>query len=273
MKNLLAFFLKYKFFFIFISLEVIAFSMIINHTHYHRYVLLNSANRLTGTMYSWNMSVREYFSLKQDNIVLSEENARLREKLAQSLYFNDSTSIHVGDALTKQQFTYVPARVVKNSTSKRNNYMMIDRGRKHGIEPYQAVITSNGVVGVILNVSEHYAWVMSVLNSHSRINGRLKRTGYQGSLWWDGRDYSTGTFSDVPSHAEILTGDTVVTSGFSLMFPAGIMIGTVKDYYVIRGEHFNTVKLKFSVDYNRLSHVYVVRNLMREEQESIIEEL
>jgi rod shape-determining protein MreC len=271
MRNLLAILLKYKFFFFFLALEIIAFTLIINQTFYQRYVLINSANSLTGTLHTWNMSVSDYFSLKQTNQVLIKENIRLRERLKQSLYISDTTMVEPKDSLTQQQYTYIPARVISNSINNRNNYLMIDKGRKHGIDREMAVITSNGVVGIVINVSEHFAWVMSVLNQNTKINGRLKHTNYQGSLSWDGKDYRTGIFNDMPSHVHIQNGDTVVTSGFSLMFPREIMIGTVEEHFVGRGEHFYILKLNFSVDYNRLSHVYVVKNLMREEQLSIME--
>lgn len=273
MQNLFAFILKYKFFFFFLLLEIIAFSMIINHTFYQRYVLISSTNRLTGTLYTWNMGISEYFSLKKTNELLAEENVRLREMLEQFTHHHDTLETIVADSLYQQKFSYVPAKVISNSTNKRNNYLMIDKGRKHGIEKDMAVISSEGVVGIVINISENFAWIMSVLNKNTRINGLLKNTNYQGSLSWDGTDYRTGTLSDVPSHVEINPGDTIVTSGFSLMFPRDIMIGTVEEYFISPGDHFYTVKLQFSVDFNSLSHVYVVKNLMREEQLSIIEEL
>lgn len=273
MQTLFAFILKYKFFFFFLTLEIIAFSMIINHSFYQRYILINSSNRLTGTLYTWNMGVSEYFSLKQTNRSLADENARLRGLLEYSRYHNDAIEVEVRDSLAQQQFTYIPAKVISNSTNKRNNYLMIDKGRRHGIDKDMAVIAPDGVVGIVINVSENYAWLMSALNKNNKINGRFKNTNYQGSLSWDGSDYRIGTFSDVPSHVHIEAGDTIVTSGFSLMFPRDIMIGTVEEYFISPGDHFYTVKLHFSVDFNSLSHVYVVKNLMREEQLSIIEQL
>lgn len=272
MQNLLAFLLKYRFFFIFLVLEVIAFIMIINHTFYQRYVLISSAGRLTGTVYSWNRNLAEYFSLKKANRILAEENARLHETIQSLHTISDTLITEPKWPETSQQFTYVSARVISNSTNKRNNYLMIDKGRRQGIGRDMAVISPEGVVGIVINVSDNFAWVMSVLNKNTKINGRLKKNNYQGSLSWEGGDYRTGLFRDVPSHAQIETGDTVVTSGYSLMFPRDIMIGTVKEHFIGKGDHFYTVKLDFSVDYNRLSYVYVVRNLMRDEQLSIISE-
>jgi len=270
MQNLLAFLLKYRFFFIFLILEIIAFIMIINHTMYQRYVLINSAGRLTGTIYAWNKSVAEYFSLKKTNRMLAEENSRLHETIQLLLNQHNMLIPEPKWPETSQQFTYVSARVIDNSTNKRNNYLMIDKGRLHGIKRDMAVISPEGVVGIVVNVSDNFAWVMSVLNMNTRISGRLKKTNYHGSMSWEGGDYRTGIFSDVPSHAQIETGDTIVTSGYSLIFPRDIMIGTVKEHFIGKGDHFYTVKFYFSVDYNRLSYVYVVRNLMRLEQLSIM---
>jgi rod shape-determining protein MreC len=273
MQNLFAFIFKFRFFLIFFALQIISFSMIVNHTFYQRYILLRSANLISGKLYSWNMSVSEYFSLRQDNQMLVSENARLREMLKESHFINGTARYEVNDTIAQQQFTYVPARVISNSINNRNNYLMLNKGRRHGVDREMAVIAPDGVVGIVVNVSENYAWVMSVLNKNARINARLTRNNYQGSLTWDGHDYRIGMLSDVPSHAHIERGDTVVTSGYSLMFPGNVMIGTVENFFIARGDHFFTLKLKFSVDYNRLSHVYVVKNLMREEQMSIIEEI
>ncbi|HHN48526.1 MAG TPA: rod shape-determining protein MreC, partial [Bacteroidales bacterium] len=226
-----------------------------------------------GKLYTWNMGVSEYFFLRQANHMLVNENARLREMLKEPHFVSDTAKFVINDSVAPQQFTYIPARVISNSINKRNNYLMLDKGRKHGVDREMAVISPDGVVGIVVNVSENYAWVMSVLNKNSRINARLTRNNYQGSLTWDGHDYRIGMLSDVPSHAHIEKGDTVVTSGYSLMFPGNIMIGTVEDFFIERGDHFYTLKLNFSVDYNRLSHVYVVNNLMRDEQMSIIEEI
>lgn len=254
----------------FLTLEVIAFTIIVNHSLYQRYVLINSANKLTGVVYTWQTAFSEYLYLRKTNQSLAEENTRLHELLDSYLNQENEVPYPAKDTASGRQYRYIPARVISNSTNKRNNYLMIDRGRRDGIDRDMAVISPDGVVGIVINVSENFAWVMSVLNSKTKINGRLKDSNYQGSLSWNGTDYRTGTFSDVPSHVPLQKGDTVVTSGYSLMFPGNVMIGTIKDYHIAGGDHFYTVKLSFSVDYNRLSHVYVVKNLSRNEQLSII---
>lgn len=270
MQTLLALLVKHKFFLLFVVLELIAFTMIINNTYYQRYILVNNANKVTGTVYQWKAGVSEYFFLKKVNTSLALENARLHEKIERYQSGSEETHIYPQDTLTENKFEFIPAKVISNSTNKRNNYLMINKGWQHGIKPDMAVISSDGVVGIVINTSDNYSWVMSVLNSNTKINGRFLNTNFQGSLSWDGKDYRIGTFSDVPSHVVITAGDTIVTSGYSFIFPPDIMIGTVRDYYIGKGDHFYTAKLLFSVDYNNISHVYVVRNNERDELLSII---
>jgi len=132
-----------------------------------------------------------------------------------------------------------------------------------------AVVTSNGIVGTVVNVSENYSWVMSMLNKHTRISGRITKNSQMGTIIWNGVDHMYGTLTDIPAHVKISKGDTIVSSGYSYIFPAGLMIGTITDYRVEQGDHFYTIPFKFSVDFNALQYVYVVRNLMKDEQESL----
>jgi rod shape-determining protein MreC len=146
---------------------------------------------------------------------------------------------------------------------------MLDKGSRSGIQKDMAVITPTGIAGTVVNVSENFSWVMSMLNKHTRISGKILKNGQMGTVVWNGVDHLYGTLTDIPAHVKIARGDTIVSSGFSYIFPAGLMIGTITDYRVEQGEHFYTIPFKFSVDFNSLQYVYVVKNLMKEEQESL----
>jgi rod shape-determining protein MreC len=146
---------------------------------------------------------------------------------------------------------------------------MLNKGRRHGIDKDMAVITSNGVVGTVVNASEDFAWVMSVLNKQTKISGRIVKNNQMGTVVWNGLDATYGTLTDIPAHVKIAKGDTIVTSGFSYIFPAGILLGTIEDFRVEQGEHFYVIPFKFSVDFNSLDYVYVVKNLLKEEQEKL----
>ncbi len=266
MRNLFEFIWRNRYYLLFVILETIAFSIIINSSIYQQWAVQDITGSVVGSINKTTANIGEFFTLKKDNVSLALENAKLRQQLDAYSALADTLGVKPRISNKDPQYQYTYAKVIKNSVTLRNNYLMLDRGRLSGIEKDMAVIAPNGVVGIVLNVSNNYSWVMSVLNQNTKINGKLLKNNFQGSLTWDGITYHTGTLRDIPAHIELLPGDTIVTSGFSLMFPEGIMIGTVKDSYIDKGDHFHTVKVDFSVDYNNLRHVYVVKNLRRKEQ-------
>lgn len=265
MRNLIAFVFRYHYFLLFLLLEVFAFVLMANSTYYQQASILNTSNRITGTVYAAFDNVTDYFSLRTTNYILSEENARLRRATSLSFLKADTNSFFVNDTINKMRYTYIAAKVINNSVNKRNNYIMLNKGRKLGIEKDMAVITSNGIVGIVVSVSDNFSWVMSVLNKHTKISGRIKKNNQMGTIIWEGKDFSIGTLVDIPAHVKISKGDTIVTSGFSYIFPAGIFVGTIKDFRVEQGDHFYVIPFNFGVDYNSLDYVYVVIDLSKKE--------
>lgn len=235
--------------------------------HYQHTVFFNTANNFTGSILESYHNITEYFTLRKANLQLANENARLREKLDESFRITDTVTYVKKDSM----FSYISARVIQNSVNKQNNYLLIDKGSDHGIHEDMGVISTDGVVGTVTEVSEHFARVISVLHSQYKLNVKVKKNDQLGSIEWDGVDYRQGILSDIPTHVNLNKGDTIVTSGNSLVFPEGLMIGTVEEYLQGKNEIFNYAKVKFSVDYNQLHHVYVIVNLMKEEQTELIE--
>jgi rod shape-determining protein MreC len=269
MRNILLFILRYHFLLLFLLLEFIAISFLVRSTYYQNSVALQAGSRITGRFYTQVSSATDYLKLRITNEQLARENAMLRQARGTSFLKNDTNSFWVSDTIYKQQYRYTVAKVVHNTVGKRNNYIMLDKGRRNGIEKDMAVITSNGIVGTVVSVSDNFSWVMSVLNKYTRISGLIRKNGQMGTVVWNGIDHSYGTLTDIPAHVKIAKGDTIISSGYSFIFPAGIMIGTIADFRVEQGEHFYTIPFKFSVDFNSLQYVYVVKNLMREEQENL----
>lgn len=269
MRNLLAFIIRYHVFLLFLLLESIALILLVNSTYYQRSMLQSTGNSVSGRFYSSVSNVSEYLKLRRTNELLATENALLRQMKGISFLKTDSSTFWVQDTLYKQQYTYMVARVIYNTVGKRNNYIMLNKGRRHGIDKDMAVITSNGVVGTVVNVSDNFAWVMSILNRQTKLSGRIKKNNQMGTVVWNGMDHSYGTLTDIPAHVKIAKGDTIVTSGFSYIFPANLMLGTIQDFRVEQGEHFYIIPFKFSVDFNSLDYVYVVRNLLKDEQEKL----
>lgn len=266
MRHIFAFIWRYNFFFLFLLLEVFSLLLLANRSYYHRSVLSNASDGVTGKVFTVWSGVTHYFSLKQENERLATENTRLRNILTESQTSTDTTSHVIVDTTFNQQYTYMVARVISNSTTRRNNYIMLNKGYDKGIKTDMAVISPDGVVGTVISVSKNYSWVMSLLNKHSKVSARINRINQMGTVIWEGANPSTGTLQDVPAHIKILPGDTISSSGYSHVFPEGIMIGTVEEISIEEGSHFYTINFRFSADFNSLRNVYVVNNLFREEQ-------
>jgi rod shape-determining protein MreC len=269
MRNILVFIIRYHFLLLFVLLEFFSITLLVNSTYYQSSVILKAGSRVTGRFYTSISNATDYFKLATTNEHLANENALLRQMKGVSFLRNDTASFWVHDTLYRQQYKYIVAKVVLNTVGKRNNYIMLDKGSGSGIKKDMAVITSNGIVGTVVNVSENFSWVMSMLNKQTRISGRILKNNQMGTIMWNGINHLYGTLTDIPAHVKIAKGDTIVSSGFSYIFPAGIMIGTITDFRVEQGDHFYTIPFKFSVDFNALQYVYVVNNLMKDEQESL----
>jgi rod shape-determining protein MreC len=265
MKNLFTFLWRYQFFFLFVLLEVFSVLFLVKNSYYQGSVILNSTNGVTGNILNVYTNITDYFALRKANKILAEENAAFLNKLPGSFIKTDTASFFYHDTLYRQQYNYASAKVISNSTNRRNNFLKLNKGRVHGIGSEMAVITPGGIVGQVIEVSDHFSSVMSVLNMHSRISVKLKSTEQIGTLLWNGENYRIGTMTDIPSHTRLALGDTVVTSGFSYIFPEGVVIGTIEDFRIHPGDNFYTADIKYAVDYNRVYHVYVVQNLQQDE--------
>ena len=269
MKNLFAFLLKYHFFFLFVLLELFSFFLVVRNSYYQSSVIVSSTNRITGGILNTYSGITDYFSLRKANRILAEENADFYNRLPGAFIATDTNTFFLNDTLYRRQYRYYAAKVISNTTSRRNNYLMINKGKVHGIEREMGVATSGGIVGQVVEVSDYFSRVMSVLNMHSKISVRVKSSGQIGTLIWNGRDYRIGTLIDIPTHSKLNIGDTVVTSGFSHIFPEGIRVGTVQDFRINPGDNFFTADISYFVDYNRIYHVFVIQNLFRKEMNEL----
>lgn len=259
-------------FFVFLFLELVCFSLIVQNNNYHRGSFLNSSNQLVGNVYEFNNNITEYFRLKSINDDLAVENAVLRSLLKDSKFSSSNRVYEKVDTVIRQRYTYVPAKVVNSTTDRRNNYLTINKGILQGVEPEMAVISSNGIVGIVKDVSKSYASVISVLHKNSSISAKLAESGYIGSLVWDGKDPQTAQLKDIPNHVHLEEGMLIQTSGYSAMFPSGIDIGTVKSSEIKDGDNFHSIEVALNTDMNSISMVYVVNNLMRTEQVKLEEQ-
>lgn len=264
MRNLFLFIWKHHIFVLFLMLEALALFFIVKNNRFQNTGFINSANVVAGNVLGVYSEIREYFYLRKTNQILVEENALLRSQLEQS--FIENKIPYKADTNYKQKYIFRTARVLNNSVNKRNNFLTLDKGSLHGIEPEMGVISPDGVVGVVKDVSENFASVMSVLNKNTVVSCKVKKNGYLGTLVWEGGSPAYGTLNDVPRHAALQPGDTIITSGASAIYPEGILVGFVETASLEDGDNFYTIRLRLSADYAKLTHVYVVKNLMSQEQ-------
>ena len=265
MRNLWLFISKYNAFFLLVIFFTISLILLINNNSYQRASVWNSSNQVVGTAYERVNEFSSYLVLGKTNDSLAAENARLRN-LLKSSYYNDSVKqITVKDSVLKQQYTYTVARVINNSVHQKNNYLTINRGSKHGIKKGMGVIASSGVVGIILNVSENFSTVRSLLHTETKISASVD--GNIGSLVWGEGNYDSrfALLKDIQSHLTIKKGARVTTSEFSL-FPPGTNIGSVSESDTRDGNSALNIKVKLDTDFAKLQYVYVIINLLSEEQ-------
>lgn len=261
---------KYDYVVVFFFLLALCVVLMSRTSYYQSSKLISWTNSIAGGWYEGVHSISGYFGLKSENDRLAAENAYLRARLASSYISYTDSTFTVRDTVYKQRFTYTEARVIKNSWSQQNNYVMINKGRSHGIAPDMAVISPDGIVGVVMSVSDNFATIMPVLHSDSRNSVKVKRTGISGSLVWDGADYRYAQVIDVPTTHKFIQGDTIITSGLANDFPEGILVGYVMEAENLSGSGFYKVKILLATDFNKLDHVYIINNHFRDEQERLM---
>ncbi len=267
MQQILNFVIRNKTFLMFLLLFGISFSFIIQSHSYHKSKFINSANFLSGGLYETTNSIKSFFNLRTENEILTEENNRLRLLLLNGNF--DTLNKTSKDSTTLSRFNSTTASVYKNSYSATNNYLTINKGKKDSIKQDFGVITSKGIVGIIDNTSNNYATVLSILNTKSSINAKLKSTDHIGSLTWNTKSPKFVQLIHVSKFAPVKVGDTITTGGQSSIFPKGILIGSVSSFTTdISGDTYN-IEVKLFNDMTNIGHVYIIENLDKEEIDSL----
>jgi rod shape-determining protein MreC len=272
MRNLILFLTRHSYFILFILLETLSLFLLLQNNHFQRSHFLNSSNAVSGSIYEGYSGITGYFGLKETNRKLADENSWLRTQLRQSYTFRGNLQTTIKDSLYKQQYTYLCAKVVNNSTNRRANYLTLNAGAKQGVKKEMAVICGEGIVGIVRDVSDNFCSVMSVLHENTRIPVNIKKFGENSILTWAGEDEWHAKIERIPSHLQLAKGDTVVTSSYSSIFPEGILVGIIDDFQKIAGNTFYNVRVKLAPDFNRLSYVSIVNNLMKDEQTQLEKE-
>ena len=271
MRNLLNFLIKYNYWFLFLLLEVTSFVFLFRFNRYQQSLFFTSANAAVGAVYETTGSVKSYFHLRSINSDLLDRNLLLEQQLValQNRLLQqgvDSATMRSIERATPGTFRLHEAKVIKNSLSFEDTYLTLDKGSADGIRPEMGVVDARGVVGIVFKTSPHYALVISLLNSKSSISCKIAGSDYFGYLKWQGGDVQYAYLKDLPRHAQFNLGDTVVTSGYSTVFPEGIMVGTVDDMQDSHDGLSYLLKVKLATDFGKVNAVRVVERSGQLEQ-------
>lgn len=252
-----------------VVVEVFCFFLIAAYNPTQGQIFEASWARYSGSMLNVKRSVLDYVNLKDENIRLRLENARLQTQLANSRIIEVPTldtvrRVVLADTLENKlirpEYLMISGRVISNTIAVGNNWMIINRGKKDGVQPNSGVVTRSGLAGVVRHVSEHFSVAMSVLHRQTKVSAALKGYNYFGSLVWVGNDPDYMNLTDIPYHLPVKQGDTVVVSNYTLLFPEGHMAGIVDKAYREPGSNFLNIRVKLSQSPADISSVYIVTN-------------
>ncbi len=276
MRNLISFLIKHSAWILAIFYVAVSVVLLVRFNTYQQSVFFSSANQVSGVIYSLSGNITGYFGLREINRDLQERNgflemevARLKRELEAG--DNKALSEYAAKDTALLKYKFQVAQVINNSVTKPANYITIDKGSDDGIKTEMGVIDRNGVVGKVDVVGKNFSRVISVLNPKWRLSCKVKYSDYFGSLVWDGKDARYAVLEELPRHVDFSIGDTIITSGFSSVFPEGIFVGVVKEYSKQKNDNFYALKIELSTDFYRLNDVLVIDCVEREERKEIEE--
>ena len=255
MQRIIYFLIRNKNFILFLTLLSISISLNFSYNEYNKSKFINSSNFIFSSLYDTKFTISKYLDLELQNQLLLEENKNLKKIL-----FNSETPTKSFDSINSIGFEVMTASVIKNSYSKTNNFITINKGSKHGIGIDNGVISSNGVVGIIDKTTTNYSRLISILNTNFLLNAKFKNSNYFGVLSWNGKNINKVQLKDVPKQAKIKIGDTIVTGGNSLIFPKGILIGYIQSFKLDNSENYLELEVNLSTDMTNIENLYIINN-------------
>jgi len=269
MRNLIAFFRRFRVFLVFVLLQVFSLSVYFTFLNFPRSQYLTSASKVSGLILTVQNDITKHFNLSLNNDKLQKENIRLRNRLPQSFQRMQNGWAKINDTLFHQQYEYIPASVINSTSTKRNNYFTLNIGAKQGVVRGMGVFSDKGIVGIVHTSSTHFAVVKTVLTENINIDVMIEPIGLFGLMKWDGRDPRRGSITGISNDLKIKRWSKVVTRGGSGIFPRGLNVGKVEKLNPVEGKPLWDVVIRFSEDYRTIQRVYVIKNLFQEEQNKL----
>lgn len=278
MRNIILFIRRFFNLILFVALEIICFILIARSKTLQGDDIVSSANTVVGIVYRKKSDMLYYFSLGRINDSLTNENIRLRklvdryktvdtlkDSLVSRSFTSNDTSIHV---VKYANYIYRTARVINNSVDGINNYITINRGSSDGIRKDMAVISGTGLVGRVVNVSPHFANILSILSSKQQVSAKLKDGTFKSTVW-DNEKPEYFIMKDMPPEVKIHRGDSVFTTSFGNTFPSDVLIGTISKVQINKKNGKQQLYLIPATNFRKLDFVYVLENTLREEQKQV----
>ena len=279
MNSIIQFLYKHLHWIVFVALEVICFVLLFSYNSFQGSVYLSTANSATARLVSGKDQITSYFGLAEKNRALVEQNAQLQQRILELEAFSTMhrlDSLALSEAIQRVHRTgyrITPAQIIDKSINKTDNYLTIDKGSADGIAPDMGVMGVSGIIGVVYKCSEHYSLVLPLLNSKSSVSCKVLGSAYIGYLRWEGGDARYAMLYDLPRYSEVEIGDTIVTSGSSSFFPAGLTVGTVEETYPSADGLYVTLKVMLSTQFARLEHAFVMGKMDADELVALQESL
>jgi rod shape-determining protein MreC len=276
MRNIFLFIARFSNLFFFLLLQAGALTMLFRYNKFHEAAYMNVANEATGKVFLRYNGIQTYFSLKKENEKLREQNARLLNMLKVDFSAPDSSlqlitdTIRVDSIEQYRKFLFLPAKVIGNSVDAQNNYLTLHRGYNQGVDVNMAVVGPEGVIGKVINVSPNMSVVMSLLHRKNSVVALLKKGSGFGEVIWDGKDPRFVTLTKIPRTIKISKGDTVVTSPYSDIFPAGQVVGYVEEVAEEKATSAYYLKVRTATNFYSIQHAFVVKNLQKSEMDSLL---
>ena len=291
MRNIFLLLHRFKDLFVYLFACLISVILMVNFNHVHRSSWLHSSNAVTGNINQTTSSISNYFGLRKTNNALADANASLLEKIKylelENQRLNHSQTVlqepKTSDSLSTQDsmsvkklnpnyvfkndsiHQFIPALVTKITTNSNTNFISLDKGLKDGIRIDDGVVTENGIVGRVVSVEQHFCLVKSILHTNNEISIVLKTQKELGTLFWKGNEINTVEIKDISRHTTINKGDSVLTSGYGLVYPPNHYIGKISEVNLTESSAFYELRSELSVNFNQLRHVYIYKNALIKE--------
>lgn len=269
MQQIINFIFRNKNLLLYLFLLLISLGFTIQSHSYHQSKIFNSANWVSGGIYKTSNNITGYFNLETENEKLVQENIRLRKLLFNQEYNRETQIDTVVLDTSKLAYSIVSAKIIKNSYSNLDNYIILNKGAIAGIKQDMGVITPNGILGIVENTSNKFSRIQSILNRRSNLNAKLKNSDNFGTLVWDGKDYNTAQLIDIPRRVPIKVGDTILTGAASSIFPENILIGSIKKFDLDPSKSSYKIDITLFNDMTNIKNVYIINNKNRPEIEQL----